>query len=628
MGRILKLFNSIKTSKRWRRNSNLYQDVVNSMEAYTKQMQEDVTEQSAQKLYDISKTLKEKAELYLRFRKEPKTTTGKARYSMVQEIANLNMLPDELRDPIRVNRLKQGGKKLSEIVDEIRNNTVVDITNQKNKKVYGAGASKRVRFDYMGRDGFFTQEVKVEKNTVIIERERARFEAEKKAIFEKMRNNGMLKAAEVPSIIENKTNQQIIQLIAEGAGRKISDFTEEELRAIVDYHKTVSKAANMSETARDEANIVNDSEMSRRNAATSRMAHMLGMGATVAFSENVIVVDDGVEMKGSFMAAAIGYDTRSTGGMEAMVGKEFDFTSPNLQRDISRMQVFDMLCGQIDRHGGNFLYQISPNPVNGKYQITGIQGIDNDMSFGLVNLNRWNKQIVPITELNAIDEGLLQSLRELTPEKIEYTMGEMLNKQEVDAVVSRRNQILEHVDSGKVRIVKSTEWGQNTIPLMEENHYYREIKKEIATVKQELGIKHDEVVADYDDAVKRIEEYNREHPEKPQEFPTKPAHYDEYKEEKVKRQMEAIKARYEKTMTNFENAVREANKRGMPMPPVPEGYAAYKRERETREMMANVEVIPERKEVSLDELSDTKTQSIPMSKSQPEPSKKMDMSKE
>ena len=167
MGRILKLFSSIKASKRWRRNSDLYQDVVNTMQSYTKQMQEDVTEKNAQKLYDISKELKKKADLYLASRKNPRTSTGKARYSMIQEIANLNMLPDELRDPIKVNNLKQNGKKLSEIVDEIRNNNVVDITNQANKKVYGAGASKRIRFEYMGRNGFFTQKQKIEENTVV-----------------------------------------------------------------------------------------------------------------------------------------------------------------------------------------------------------------------------------------------------------------------------------------------------------------------------------------------------------------------------------------------------------------------------------------------------------------------------
>lgn len=627
MGRILKLFSSIKASKRWRRNSDLYQDVVNTMQSYTKQMQEDVTEKSAQKLYNISKELKKKADLYLASRKNPRTSTGKARYNMIQEIANLNMLPDELRDPIKVNSLKQSGKKLSEIVDEIRNNNVVDITNQADKKVYGAGASKRIRFDYMGRNGFFTQKQKIEENTVVVARERAKFESEKRVIFQKMRDNGMLAAAESPSIVENKNTQQIIESLTIMAGREVSDFDEEEIKAIVDYHKEISKANNMGETAKETAGISAGSEMSKRNVATSRMAHMLGMDGNVAFAENVTVVDNGVEMKGSFMATAKGYDSRSTSGMEFLAEKEFDLTSPSLQRDINRMQVFDMLCGQVDRHGGNFFYQVDANPVNGKYKITGLQGIDNDMSFGLINLDRWKSQMTPIKELNLIDEDLLQSLRELTPEKVEYTMGEMLNKQEVDAVITRRNQILSHVDAGKAKVVKYAEWGENTIPLIKESSYYREIEKEVSSGQRALEEKHDAIVTDYDATVKRIEEYNRKHPENEQELPIKPEHYDEYKEDKAKRQMGAEKARYEKIMTDFENAVRQADKEGKPMPKMPEGYAQYKKDREAKEMMADVEVKAERREVSLDELLDTKSQTIPMSKSAPTPSKNMDMSK-
>ena len=52
MGRILKLFNNIKSSKRWRRNSDLYQDVVNTMQSYTEQMDKPVTEESTKKLKD------------------------------------------------------------------------------------------------------------------------------------------------------------------------------------------------------------------------------------------------------------------------------------------------------------------------------------------------------------------------------------------------------------------------------------------------------------------------------------------------------------------------------------------------------------------------------------------------
>ncbi len=91
--------------------------------------------------------------------------------------------------------------------------------------------------------------------------------------------------------------------------------------------------------------------------------------------------------------------------------------------------------------------------------------------------------------------------------------------------------------------------------------------------------------------------------------------------------MEALKTDYEKSMTDFETLARQADKEGKPMPKMPEGYTQYKKDRETKEMMADVEVKAERREVSLDELLDTKSQTIPMGKSAPAPSKNMDMSK-
>ncbi len=609
MGRILRLFNDIRSSKRWKRNSDLYQDVVNAMQSYTEQMDKTVTEESARKLYNISRDLKNKADLYLASRKNPKTSRGKARYSMIREIASLNSMPDELRDPIKVESLKKEGKKLSDIVDNVRNNNVVDITNQVNKKVYGAGASKRVRFDYAGRDGFFTEKQKIETNEEIVAREHAKLKSEKKELFEKMQKSGVLQIAEMPASVEGKTDSKLLDVLFLSSGADIRNFNEQEISDVLDYYKEINKQGSMTEIANGSAGIALGSEMSKRNVATSRMAHMLQMDSNIAFSENVIVVDRGVTSEGSFMATAVGYDSRSETGMKFMADKEFDFTSPSFQRDVSRMQVFDMLCGQIDRHGGNFFYQVDSKPVNGKYVITGLQGIDNDMSFGEIDLKgRSSEKMVTIDKLNAIDEDILQSVRELTPEQIQYTMGEMLSKNEIDAVIKRRAQILQRVDEGEVTIVRSDGWGEHTLSLMEESLYYNEIKREVSTAGIALTQKHDEIVDEYDATIKRIEAYNEKHPEASQKIPAKPEHYDEYKADKAIRQLENVRGKYEETMEKFEADVRQADKERKPLPDVPQGYAQYRKERETKEMLERAEVIPERKEVALDGLFDNKIQ--------------------
>lgn len=60
---------------------------------------------------------------------------------------------------------------------------------------------------------------------------------------------------------------------------------------------------------------------------------------------------------------------RSNGKLDAM--------RANLMRELSKMEWADVLSGQVDRHGDNYLIDI--NPQTGAVKIT---GIDNDASFG------------------------------------------------------------------------------------------------------------------------------------------------------------------------------------------------------------------------------------------------------
>ena len=159
---------------------------------------------------------------------------------------------------------------------------------------------------------------------------------------------------------------------------------------------------------------------------------------------------------------------------------------------------------------------------------------------------------------------------------------------------------------------------------MEESSYYKEIKKEVSLSKVSLEQKHDAIVDDYDDAVKRIEEYNEKHPEDEQELPIKPEHYDEYRLDRGRRQMEALKEKYEKTMTDFEAEARQAAKEGKPMPKVPEGYEYYRKDRENKEMMEMAKETTERKEISLDELSGSPTQVTRMTPATPSKVKEME----
>ena len=128
------------------------------------------------------------------------------------------------------------------------------------------------------------------------------------------------------------------------------------------------------------------------NVAASRVADAIGCGGTIARSS--IGSHDG--QLGLFMEAAPGktfFDIVKGKPVCRMPdGKELNFPDAcrvlrsngkldamraNLMRELSKMEWADVLSGQVDRHGDNYLIDI--NPQTGAVKIT---GIDNDASFG------------------------------------------------------------------------------------------------------------------------------------------------------------------------------------------------------------------------------------------------------
>jgi hypothetical protein len=63
-------------------------------------------------------------------------------------------------------------------------------------------------------------------------------------------------------------------------------------------------------------------------------------------------------------------------GAQKQKDKLLDLTDSSLQREMTKLAIVDIICGQEDRHTGNFF--ISGEP--GRYKVT---GIDNDFSFGM-----------------------------------------------------------------------------------------------------------------------------------------------------------------------------------------------------------------------------------------------------
>ncbi len=193
----------------------------------------------------------------------------------------------------------------------------------------------------------------------------------------------------------------------------------------------------------EDAAIAPASELSKRNVATSRMAKMLGLDSMIVGSKMAEVLINGKRMRGIIMDEAPGTDAVAIAKSHA---RPITYSAKAF-RQILNLQVFDIICGQVDRHMGNYVCREDSrhNPV----ELSDIMGIDHDMSFGNLTyaeilqygsdgLNRMrNIELDGDLTLPFIDYDLYTRVMHITQEQINYEMCDILTKEERKALFDR-----------------------------------------------------------------------------------------------------------------------------------------------------------------------------------------------
>ncbi|MCR5452628.1 MAG: hypothetical protein K6F00_08390 [Lachnospiraceae bacterium] len=207
----------------------------------------------------------------------------------------------------------------------------------------------------------------------------------------------------------------------------------------------MEKAFNLSKLAIDTAKIKAGSNISKRNVATSRMAKLLGISDLIVETKNVEINVDGKVMRGIMMADAQGSSVWSINKKyKGFHHNNIKFSGDAIQQ-FSSLQIFDVICGQIDRNGGNYLAKTDSNNKN----VNTITGIDNDLAFGNLSYDdiydRGYKGYHEIKNLHfgedsllcGVDEDLANKILALTPEYIDYMMCDLLSKEERHYLMDR-----------------------------------------------------------------------------------------------------------------------------------------------------------------------------------------------
>ena len=161
---------------------------------------------------------------------------------------------------------------------------------------------------------------------------------------------------------------------------------------------------------------------------------------------------------------AEGYDAASTDIDVVQKFKEVkDWYSPGMVRDQSDLQIFDLICGQVDRHGANAFYKIGEMGPDGTRPLLGLMGIDNDMAFSPeVRLDDKGKlESIGKTDytefMNFISEDMADKIMALDREKLEFAVGDIITEREMDGLVARTEKMKELIQSQMYK-VKEGEW--------------------------------------------------------------------------------------------------------------------------------------------------------------------------
>ncbi len=217
------------------------------------------------------------------------------------------------------------------------------------------------------------------------------------------------------------------------------DFINKELEEMM-------KKKTLSVIATRDAQIQDRSEISKRNVATSRLADYLQIGDMVAKSKLVKLSINGKQMNGISMEEAKG-ETLPTITKEAEKNNKKVKYSPKAYKQLLNLQLFDVICGQVDRNMGNYLCE--KEETGDTVEITQIKAIDNDISFGnlvyeeiysngLDGLNRMrNIEYVGELHVPAVDKLFADRILALDEKTINYLMCDVLSRSERAALMDR-----------------------------------------------------------------------------------------------------------------------------------------------------------------------------------------------
>ncbi|MBQ9866309.1 MAG: hypothetical protein IJM34_04750 [Lachnospiraceae bacterium] len=204
-----------------------------------------------------------------------------------------------------------------------------------------------------------------------------------------------------------------------------------------------ARSFNSYTMATDSAKIKAGSNLSSRNVATYRMAVALGIEGNVARSETAKVMVDGKEVYGNLVEEAKGREAHET------AKNVMAYYTDRCICNMADMQIFDFICGQIDRNTKNYYTSLDKDE-----NIYDLKMIDNDLCFGKLKPSELEKgrgrlPAFNIAVINVLTDGFKKRILEMDEKTISVLLGDILSEEEIKAAAERLGYV-----KGKIRLAQ------------------------------------------------------------------------------------------------------------------------------------------------------------------------------
>ena len=278
----------------------------------------------------------------------------------------------------------------------------------------------------------------------------------------------------------------------ENAAPGIANFNdliqEHKKEAIAYFANMVNKMTHVirqTELYSGELNLPESSVMriDSRNAAVSTIAELLKVPNLVTKSNSMTLINDGKTIEGTFTEKAEGVDISNLPEDHPMktYGPEV-YNNGSGIKSLADMQVLDYICLNVNRHPGNMVYQFDTetDPANPKF--VGVQGIDNNASFGLLTQDQefnGKENVTQLENLSVMSQSIFDAIVHMDMEVFQLALEtKMLSDAEVKAACTRMQQLKDKVledaeyfkgkepgvlESGRIRVIPDDQFATLTI---------------------------------------------------------------------------------------------------------------------------------------------------------------------